>query len=71
MDSCACAPAAAKKDAYGSSKSLSEGGRCAVGVEFDRPSSLFGQLGNPTVTEVAVGLDAKLNALIEKAAKPG
>jgi len=48
-----------------------ETGPAAVRVEFDRPSSLFGQFGNPTVTEVAVGLDAKLNALIEKAAKPG
>jgi hypothetical protein len=48
-----------------------ETGPAAVRVEFDRPSSLFGQFGNPTVTEVAVGLDAKLNALIEKAAEPG
>jgi uncharacterized protein (DUF302 family) len=47
-----------------------ETGPAAVRVEFDRPSSLFGQFDNPTVTEVAVGLDAKLNALIEKAAKP-
>jgi uncharacterized protein (DUF302 family) len=46
-------------------------GPATVRVEFDRPSSLFGQFGNPTITEVAVGLDAKLNALIEKAAKPG
>lgn len=48
-----------------------ETGPAAVRVEFDRPSSLFGQFGNPTVTEVAIGLDAKLNALIENAAKPG
>jgi hypothetical protein len=32
---------------------------------------MFGQFGNPIVTDVAVGLDAKLNALIENAAKPG
>jgi len=48
-----------------------ETGPAAVRVEFDRPSSLFGQFGNPIVTDVAVGLDAKLNALIENAAKPG
>ena len=48
-----------------------ETGPGAVRVEFDRPSSLFGQFGNPTVTDVAVGLDAKLHALIEKAAKHG
>lgn len=48
-----------------------ETGPAAVRVEFDRPSSLFGQFGNRTVTDVAVGLDAKLNALIEEAAKPG
>jgi uncharacterized protein (DUF302 family) len=45
-----------------------ETGPEAVRVEFDRPSSLFGQFGNQTVTEVALGLDAKLRALIEKAA---
>ena len=44
-------------------------GPAAVRVEFDRPSSVFGQFGNPAVTEVAVGLDAKLNALIEEAAE--
>jgi hypothetical protein len=38
-----------------------------VRVEFDRPSSLFGQFGNQAVTDVALGLDVKLNALIEKA----
>jgi len=41
-----------------------------VRVEYDRPSSLFGQFGDPAVTEVAVGLDAKLSALIAKAATP-
>jgi hypothetical protein len=48
-----------------------ETGPGAIRVEFDRPSSLFGQFGNRTVTDVAVGLDAKLNALIERAASPG
>jgi hypothetical protein len=47
-----------------------ETGPAAVRIEFDRPSSLFGQFGNRSVTEVAVGLDAKLKALIEKAARP-
>ncbi len=47
-----------------------ETGPAAVRVEFDRPSSLFGQFGNRSVTDVALGLDAKLNALIERAAKP-
>lgn len=41
----------------------------AVRVEFDRPSSLFGQFGNQAVTEVAAGLDVKLGALIEKASR--
>jgi hypothetical protein len=41
----------------------------AIRVEFDRPSSLFGQFGNQAVTEVAAGLDVKLNALIEKASR--
>jgi uncharacterized protein (DUF302 family) len=48
-----------------------ETGPAAVRVEFDRPSSLFGQFGDKAVTDVAVSLDAKLNALIEKAAAPG
>jgi uncharacterized protein (DUF302 family) len=45
-----------------------ETGPATVRVEFDRPSSLFGQFGDRAVTDVALGLDAKLNALIEKAA---
>jgi uncharacterized protein (DUF302 family) len=45
-----------------------ETGPGAVRAEYDRPSSLFGQFGNRIVTDVAVGLDAKLKALIEKAA---
>ena len=47
-----------------------ETGPDTVRVEFDRPSSLFGQFGAPSVTEVAVGPDAKLSALLEKAAAP-
>jgi uncharacterized protein (DUF302 family) len=45
-----------------------ETGPTTARVEFDRPSSLFGQFGDRAVTEVAVRLDAKLNALIDKAA---
>jgi uncharacterized protein (DUF302 family) len=45
-----------------------ETGPASLRVEFDRPSSLFGQFGDRAVTDVAVGLDAKLNALVEKAA---
>lgn len=37
-------------------------------VEFDQPSSLFGQFGNPEVTTVAQSLDAKLANLIAKVA---
>jgi uncharacterized protein (DUF302 family) len=36
-------------------------------VEFDQPSSLFGQFDNPDVTRVARTLDAKLANLIKKA----
>jgi uncharacterized protein (DUF302 family) len=36
-------------------------------VEYDRPSSLFGQFGNPKVTEFAEALDQKLAQLIAKA----
>jgi uncharacterized protein (DUF302 family) len=36
-------------------------------VEYDRPSSLFGQFGNPKVTEVARMLDRKLEQLVDKA----
>ncbi|GLQ52024.1 DUF302 domain-containing protein [Dyella flava] len=38
-------------------------------VEFDLPSSLFGQFGHPEVTEVGLQLDKKLTTLIEKAAE--
>jgi len=36
-------------------------------VEFDQPSSLFGQFGNPEVTSVGLSLDKKLENLIKKA----
>jgi uncharacterized protein (DUF302 family) len=36
-------------------------------VEYDRPSSLFGQFGNANVTEVARMLDLKLEQLVAKA----
>jgi uncharacterized protein (DUF302 family) len=36
-------------------------------VEYDKPSSLFGQLGNPKVMEVAQMLDRKLEQLVAKA----
>jgi len=39
----------------------------ATRVEYDLPSSLFGQFDNPEVTTVALSLDAKLARLIEKA----
>jgi uncharacterized protein (DUF302 family) len=36
-------------------------------VEYDRPSSLFGQFGNAHVTEVATTLDRKLEQLVAEA----
>jgi hypothetical protein len=36
-------------------------------VEYDRPSSLFGQFGNDSVTEVAAMLDRKLEQLVAEA----
>jgi len=36
-------------------------------VEYDKPSSLFGQLGNSKVTEVATMLDHKMEQLVAKA----
>ena len=36
-------------------------------VEYDRPSSLFGQFGNANVTEVATMLDRKLEQLVAEA----
>jgi uncharacterized protein (DUF302 family) len=41
-----------------------EGKTC---VEYDKPSSLFGQFGNAKVTEVARMLDRKLEQLVAKA----
>jgi uncharacterized protein (DUF302 family) len=35
-------------------------------IEYDQPSSLFGQFENPEVTAVARSLDAKLASLINK-----
>jgi uncharacterized protein (DUF302 family) len=35
-------------------------------VEYDRPSSLFGQFGNAKVTDVATMLDRKLEQLVAK-----
>ena len=36
-------------------------------VEYDRPSSLFGQFGNAKVTDVAKMLDQKMELLVAKA----
>jgi uncharacterized protein (DUF302 family) len=36
-------------------------------VEYDKPSSLFGQFGNAKVTDVAIMLDRKLEQLVAKA----
>ncbi len=36
-------------------------------VEYDKPSSLFGQFDNAKVTEVAAMLDRKLEQLVAKA----
>jgi hypothetical protein len=36
-------------------------------VEYDRPSSLFGQFGNSEINAVADMLDRKLEALVAKA----
>ena len=36
-------------------------------VEYDKPSSLFGQFGNAKVTEVATRLDRKLEQLVAEA----
>jgi uncharacterized protein (DUF302 family) len=43
-----------------------EGKTC---VEYDRPSSLFGQFGNAKVTKVAAMLDRKLEQLVAKAVR--
>jgi uncharacterized protein (DUF302 family) len=44
-----------------------EGGKTCV--EYDRPSSLFGQFGNAGVTEVATMLDRKLEQLVAEAVR--
>ncbi len=41
-----------------------EGKTC---LEYDKPSSLFGQFGNAQITAVAVMLDHKLEALVSAA----
>lgn len=38
-----------------------------VKVDFDQPSTLFGQFGNPGVTAIALDLDRKLENVIERA----
>ena len=42
-----------------------EGGKTCI--EYDRPSSLFGQFGHASVTEVATMLDRKLEQLVAEA----
>jgi uncharacterized protein (DUF302 family) len=44
-----------------------EAGDHSVHVEFDLPSSLFGQFNDPEVTAIARSLDTKLTNLIKKA----
>jgi uncharacterized protein (DUF302 family) len=46
---------------------LYEDGDGKTCVEYDRPSSLFGQFGKATVTEVAAMLDRKLEQLVAEA----
>ena len=36
-------------------------------LEYDTPSTLFGQFGNPKITEVAAMLDRKLEQLVADA----
>ncbi len=43
-----------------------EGKTC---MEYDRPSSLFGQFGNASVTEVAAMLDRKVEQLVAEAVR--
>jgi hypothetical protein len=38
-------------------------------VEYDRPSSLFGQFGNDRISPTAAMLDKKLEALVAAAFK--
>jgi uncharacterized protein (DUF302 family) len=44
-----------------------EGGKTCI--EYDKPSTLFGQFGNAKVTEVAAMLDRKLEQLVAEAIK--
>jgi uncharacterized protein (DUF302 family) len=44
-----------------------ENGNAQTCVEYDKPSSLFGQFGNSKVTEFAESLDQKLAQLVAKA----
>jgi uncharacterized protein (DUF302 family) len=46
---------------------LFENERGKTCVEYDQPSSLFGQFGNAKVTDVATMLDRKLEQLVAKA----
>ena len=46
---------------------LYENGEGKTCVEYDRPSSLFGQFGKANVTEVAAMLDRKLEQLVAEA----
>ena len=43
-----------------------EGKTC---LEYDKPSTLFGQFGNAEVTAVATMLDQKLEALVAEAVR--
>ena len=47
-----------------------ETGPSSVRIEFDNPSSLFGQFNDAAVTAIAVRLDSSLRDVIEKAALP-
>ncbi|MEM5430296.1 DUF302 domain-containing protein [Cupriavidus oxalaticus] len=40
-----------------------------VKVDFDQPSTLFGQFGNPAVTAIGLALDRKLAIVIQRAAQ--
>jgi hypothetical protein len=45
-------------------------GPSTVRIEFDNPSSLFGQFNDVAVTAIAVRLDSSLRDMIQKAALP-
>jgi hypothetical protein len=47
-----------------------ETGPSPVRIEFDNPSSLFGQFNDAAVNAIAVKLDSSLRDVIEKAALP-